>query len=271
MDRIEVKGIVIYAKHGMLDAEKMLGQQFIVDCLMKLDVSACNEQIDKTVHYGEVTMDIVKFMTENRFDLLETVANKLSQYILLKYNLLKEVEITIHKPSAPIPAIFEDVKLTVKRKRASVYLGIGSNLGEREVYLDLVVQEIMNDTNMKLVRKSKYIETTPYGVLDQPDFLNGVLQIETVYTPFELLEFCQNIEDKSGRVRERTWGERTLDVDILLYDDVVMYTEHLKIPHPELHMRDFVLGPMKEIAPYLTHPIYKKNMTELDTDIHNFS
>lgn len=263
MDKIEVSGIEVYAKHGLFDAEKILGQKFIVDCTMKLDISTCIEQIEKTVHYGEVSMDIVEFMTGNRFDLLETLANQLAKFLLLKYPLLKEIELTIHKPGAPIPTIFDDVKLTIVRKKAIVYLGIGSNLGNKEEYLDMVLQGIMDNENTKLVRKSKYVETKPYGVLDQPDFLNGALQVETVFTPFELLDFCKSIESKAGRVKERIWGERTLDVDILLYDDLELFTEHLVIPHPELHMRDFVLGPMEEIAPYLIHPIYKKNMQEL--------
>lgn len=263
MDKIEIKGIKVYAKHGLFDAEKILGQEFIVDCCLKIDVSTCEESIEKTVHYGELTMDIAKYMTEMRFDLLETLANNLSKFLLLKYSLINELKLTIHKPQAPIPTVFSDVELTVIRKRTMVYLGIGSNLGDRVEYLDMVIEEVMSDDNMKLVRKSSYIETTPYGVLDQPDFMNGVLQVETVYTPFELLNFCHRVEEKANRVRERVWGERTLDVDILLFDDQVLYTEHLKIPHPELHMREFVLRSMKEIAPYLIHPIYKKNMLEL--------
>lgn len=263
MDKIEVNGIKVYAKHGLFDAEKILGQEFIVDCVMKLDVSTCRERIEKTVHYGDVTMDIVKYMTENRFDLLETLANNMCKYLLLKYTLIRELEVTIHKPQAPIPAVFSDVELKVVRKRAMVYLGLGSNLGDKEEFLDMAIEEIMQDDNLKLVRKSSYINTAPYGVLDQPDFLNGVLQVETVYSPFELLEFCQRTEEKAGRVRERVWGERTLDVDILMYDDQVIFTEQLKIPHPELHMRGFVLQSMKEIAPYLIHPVNKKNMVEL--------
>lgn len=270
MDKIKIKGIKVYANHGLFDSEKILGQEFVVDCCMCLDISNCSERIEKTAHYGDVTMDIVKYMKENRFDLLETLANSMSKYLLLKYPIIRELELSIHKPQAPIPTVFSDIELTVVRKRVSVYLGVGSNLGDRVEFLDMAIDEIMSDDNIKLVRKSSYIETAPYGVLDQPNFLNGVLQVETIYTPQELLEFCHRVEEKSGRIRERVWGERTLDVDILLYGDEIIFTEHLKIPHPELHMREFVLKSMKEVAPYLIHPVYKKNMLELYKELDVF-
>lgn len=270
MDTIQVKGIQIYAHHGLFDAERLTGQPFIIDCEMNLDVSTCNDKIEKTVHYGEVSMDIVKFATENRYDLLEMLANELSKHLLKKYVLIRTLTLTIHKPQAPIPTLFDDVALTVTRTRANVYLAIGSNMGQREDYLDMVTSEIISDDNLKLVRKSNYIETAPYGVTDQANFMNGALQVETIYTPQELLDFCHRVEEKTGRVRERVWGERTLDVDILMYDDRVIYTEHLKVPHPEMHIRGFVLQPMVEIAPYLMHPVYKKNMVELIRELNQF-
>lgn len=270
MDKIKIKGIQIYAHHGLFDSEKANGQPFIIDCEFKLDVSVCNDKIENTIHYGEVTMDIVHFASSNRYDLLEMLGNELSKYLLKKYVLMRELSLTIHKPHAPIPTLFEDVCLTVNRRRANVYLGIGSNMGNRQEYLDLVTSEIITDENMKLVRKSNYIDTMPYGVTDQANFLNGALQVETIYTPQELLEFCHRVEEKAGRVRERVWGERTLDIDILFYDDLVLYTEHLKIPHPEVQMRAFVLQPLVEIAPYLIHPVSNKNMMELLHFINKF-
>lgn len=269
MDTIKVQGIEFFAYHGLFEEEAKNGQKFIIDCEFKLDTSGCREKIEKTVHYGEVTMDIVKFATENRYDLLEALANDLVKYILQKYSLMEELMLTIHKPSAPIPTTFSDVSLAVSRKRTTVFLGIGSNLGEKKEYLDMVSREIEIHKHMKLISKSEYVTTPPYGVTDQPDFLNGVIKLETYLTATELLQFTQELEKKSGRVRTRRWGERTLDIDILFYGSEVIYTEELKIPHPELQLRTFVLEPLCEIEPYFIHPVLKVNIDSLLRTLNN--
>lgn len=267
MDKIKIHGIEVFAYHGLFEEEAQNGQEFIIDCEFSLDTSMCREEIGKTVHYGEVTLDIVRFVSENRYDLLETLANDLVKLLLEKYKLMTEITLTIHKPNAPIPAEFVDVTLQVIRKRTKVFLGLGSNLGNKKEYLDMALEVLNSHEHITLENQSKYIETEPYGVTDQPEFLNAVVKIETYLSPLELLELCQDLETKAGRERIRRWGERTLDVDILLYGNDVVYTEELKIPHPELHKRTFVLGPLSELEPYFIHPIYKKNVTELYNEL----
>lgn len=266
MDIIKVQGIEIFAYHGLYKEEEK-GQTFIIDCELALDTSGCREEIKKTVHYGEVTMDIVKFATENRYDLLETLANDLVKFLLKKYKLMAQLAITIHKPSAPIPTTFSDVSLKVSRNRVLVYLGIGSNLGDMQKYLDMVIDEINDHDHMRLIAKSTYITTKPYGVTDQADFLNGVVKIETYLTANEILSFSQGLEEMAGRERIRKWGERTLDVDVLFYGNEIIFTQELKIPHPELHKRTFVLEPLAEIEPYLIHPLLNKNISDLLKEI----
>ncbi|HHX61611.1 MAG TPA: 2-amino-4-hydroxy-6-hydroxymethyldihydropteridine diphosphokinase [Epulopiscium sp.] len=263
MDKIKISGIVVYAHHGVFQSEKELGQTFFVDCEFKMDTSSCNDELEKTVNYGEVSCTIVSFCQESRFDLLETLANKLSIHLLLNYPLMEEVCLTIHKPHAPISTPFTDVTLTVTRGYYTCYLGVGSNLGDRESNLLLVEDEIEKDKNIILLNKSSYIETKPYGILDQPNFMNGVLKIRTVYTPKELLYFCKNTEKKAGRTKTRHWGERTLDVDILFYGDIIYWEDDLKIPHPEISKREFVLKPLVEIEPYLIHPIENMNIQSI--------
>lgn len=263
LDKIKIHGIEMFAYHGLFEEEKEKGQAFIIDCEFLLDTSLCREDIKKTVHYGDLTLDIVDFSKKNRYALLETLANDLVKYLLQKYNLIKEISLTIHKPEAPIPTEFSDVTLTVKRKRTMVYLGIGSNLGDKAGYLDQVIEGIKKEEHMILIHQSAYYKTAPYGVLDQEEFLNGVVKVETYLSPLEVLEFCKKSEEKAGRVKLRKWGERTLDVDILLYGDEVIFTEELKIPHVEMQKRRFVLDPLFEIEPYLVHPIYKLRIEEL--------
>lgn len=263
MDKITISGIEFFAYHGVLESEKKSRQLFTADCSFEIDTSLCNDNLDRTVNYADVTTEIVSFATEHRYDLIETLSNNLAKDILLKFSLIKNVTITIHKPNAPIPARFDDIKLSVTRGWKTCYLAIGSNLGNREKHLDFAWKEVENHKEIRGICKSDYIETKPYGVLDQPDFLNGAIKIKTILTPYELLEFCNKTEKLCGRVKTRHWGERTLDVDILMYDDIVLFTDELIIPHPEMHKRDFVLKPLSQIEPYLVHPILKNNILEL--------
>ena len=263
MDKITVRGIEFFGYHGVLQSEKESGQQFSVDCEFYIDTSLCNDDLNKTVNYSDVTCEIVSFCTKNRYDLLETLANDLAKDILLKFPLMEELTLTVHKPYAPIPTVFKDVTLTVARKWHTCYLSIGSNLGDRRKNLDTVWQEIDSNPYIKGICKSDYIETKPYGVEDQPDFLNGAIKISTILTKTELLKFCNDTETLCGRVRTRHWCERTLDIDILMYDNDIFFTDKIKLPHPEMHKRTFVLQPLAQIEPYLVHPITRMNVLEM--------
>lgn len=268
MDEIKIHGLKFTAFHGVYEDEKQNGQEFIIDCKFTLDTSTCGDDLSKTIHYGEVSMDIVEFCTKNRFDLLEMLGNGLAKFLLLKYSLMRDITLTIHKPNAPIPTKFDDVTLTIKRGYNDCYLALGSNLGEREENLNSVLCLIEQDENITLLKKSTFIETPPYGVVDQPDFLNGVIKVRTIYTPFELLNFCQNAEKLAKRIKTRVWGERTLDVDILTFENEIIFTDNLKIPHQEMHLRDFVLKPLIEIEPYFIHPVYKKDIKTLLNEVN---
>lgn len=267
MDSIKLEKIEFFGYHGVLESEKNLGQMFSVDCEIFLETTLCFDDIGKTVNYGDLALDIKKFCEKTRFDLLESLANHLAKMILRKYLLVKYVSLSINKPHAPIPTKFSNVSLNISRKRVYAYLAIGSNLGDRESYLNMVFDEIEKNEDIVEIRKSSFIETEPYGVKDQPNFLNGVIKIETILTPYELLDFCKQVESLAGRNTTRRWGERTLDVDIIAYGNTFIFEEDLKIPHAEMHMRDFVLKPLEEIEPYFIHPIYKKNIKDMLLDI----
>ena len=110
---------------------------------------------------------------------------------------------------------------------------------------------------------SSFIETEPYGGVEQDKFLNGCIGIKTLETPQELLRTVNRIEAEEGRERLVHWGPRTLDIDILLYDDERIFTENLKIPHPDMHNRMFVLEPLNEIAPFVIHPVLLKSVMRM--------
>lgn len=263
MDKIKVSGIEFFAYHGVLESEKQLGQMFSIDAEFSLDTSMCGDDLSKTVNYGELSCEIVSYCKNNRFDLLESLVNNLAKYLLIKFPLIDEITLIVHKPHAPIPTKFSDVTVKVTRGWKTCYLAIGSNLGEREDNFNILFDLINNDNCIKLLAESSYIETEPYGVTDQPNFLNGAVKIKTIYTPFELLDFCKNAEKDAGRTITRRWGERTLDVDILMYSNEILFTDKLIIPHPEMHIRDFVLLPLSEIEPYLIHPTCRQNVKQL--------
>jgi 2-amino-4-hydroxy-6-hydroxymethyldihydropteridine diphosphokinase len=144
-----------------------------------------------------------------------------------------------------------------------VYLHTGSNLGNREENLSKVNDLIIKLIG-KIIAKSGLYETEAWGVADQPNFYNQALKVETALTPQMILEKILQIETEYfNRIREEKWMARIIDVDILLFDDVVIETENLTIPHPHLHQRNFVLIPLMEIAGMLVHPTLKETIEDL--------
>ena len=138
---------------------------------------------------------------------------------------------------------------------ATVYFGLGSNLGDREANLSLAVEKL-DSGSVRILRMSSLYETTPVGVteLPVPDYLNCVAEAETNLTPLRLLQYVKDIERELGRVETFHWGPRVIDIDILLYDAVTLDSEGLTIPHPRMHVRRFVLIPLLELNPQLTMP-----------------
>lgn len=143
-----------------------------------------------------------------------------------------------------------------------VYLLLGSNLGNRKEILDKAV-ELLSQKIGLIILQSKDYETAPWGVTDQPDFLNLAVSIHTKLKPLEILEITQSIENQLGRIRKEKWGARLIDIDILFYGNEIIDEPILKIPHPLLQERDFALTPLTEIAPNFVHPILGKTVLEL--------
>lgn len=142
------------------------------------------------------------------------------------------------------------------------YISIGSNLGDRKENCAHAIKLI--ERNGITVRKqSQMYETEPWGIKDQPKFINMAIEVETDKKPEELLRVLKEIEKKVGRTETVKWGPRVIDLDILFYDDLILKTENLEIPHPLLHERDFVLKPLCEIAPEKKHPIIGKTVREM--------
>lgn len=142
------------------------------------------------------------------------------------------------------------------------YIAMGSNLGDGEANIRQALAALEKQ-GVHIVKTSTLIRTAPYGVLDQPDFINGVCEVATDLSPLELLHTMLQLELDMGRVRKRHWGERNIDLDLLLYEDEVLDLPDLKLPHPDMQNRSFVLEPLAEIAPEVIHPIFHKTIREL--------
>ncbi len=264
-DEIRIEGLEVFAHHGVYPEETKNGQYFYVNAVLYTDVSrAGNEDaLERTVNYGTVCHFITDWMQENTCLLLEAVAERLSQALLLEYEALAALELEIQKPHAPIRLPFGNVSVKVRRGWHRAYIAVGSNLGNRKTHILSGVQALKVHPLIKLKKVSEMIVTEPYGGVEQEDFLNGALEIETLLEPEELLEALHQVENAEGRERIVRWGPRTLDLDILFYDRLCYESETLVIPHVDLENRVFVLKPMSEIAPYFRHPINQKTMMGL--------
>lgn len=147
----------------------------------------------------------------------------------------------------------------------NVYIALGSNLGNKSENLELAIGQLMD--KCELINESSWYETEPVGFEEQDHFLNCVVKIETNLSVTQLLAFCKQIEISLGRVNMIKNGPRIIDLDILFYDDLIVDSEELKIPHPQMHKRRFVLEPLVEIDPNFIHPILKKPIKDLLDDL----
>ena len=141
-----------------------------------------------------------------------------------------------------------------------VFLGLGSNLGDRETHLKDAIRTLSSHASINITAQSSVLGTEPMGNENQGKFLNAVVEIETTMSPRELLHACLDIEIQQGRVRKGKWGPRTIDIDILFFSDQLIQEDGLHIPHPEVHNRPFTLIPMAEIAPDFIHPMMEKDI-----------
>ncbi|MEW6096111.1 MAG: 2-amino-4-hydroxy-6-hydroxymethyldihydropteridine diphosphokinase [bacterium] len=146
---------------------------------------------------------------------------------------------------------------------SKVYISLGSNLGDREKNIKEAIKLINANTSINIVKISPIYETEPVGVKNQDLFLNLVIELDTVLLPQELLAILKQVEGKLGKKIKRKWGPRTIDLDILFYDNIILELPDLQIPHKLMHKRAFVLIPLSQIAPNIKHPVLNKTINDL--------
>lgn len=264
-DEIRIRGLRVFAHHGVFEEETRLGQMFVVNATLYTSTrqGGLADALEQTISYADVCVFLTEYLQKNTWKLLEAAVEHACRALLLRFPLINEVELELMKPSAPIPLPFDSVSVCVRRGWHRAFVALGSNMGDKQGYLNGAVEALRADECVRVKQVSSYRVTAPYGGVEQDDFLNAAMEIETLYDPDELLDALHVIEQAARRERLIHWGPRTLDLDILFYDDLVQDDPALILPHPDLHNRDFVLGPMAELAPNLVHPVLNKTMKQL--------
>lgn len=271
MDRIKIENLEVFGHHGVYSEETRLGQKFLVNAALYTETRRAGyaDDLQYSINYGDVCHFITNYMQKHTFKLIEAAAEHMAEALLLELPQLKRLSLEIKKPWAPIGLPIESVSVEIERGWHKVYLSLGSNLGDRMQFLRTALQLLSEDKRIRGVKVSKFMETEPYGFVQQPAFLNGAAELETLYTPQELLLLLHEIEQQLGRERKVHWGPRTIDLDILFYDSEVVEDEDLMIPHPDMTNRLFVLEPLAMLCPGKVHPLLHRTVAQLLAELKN--
>ncbi|MGA1755333.1 MAG: 2-amino-4-hydroxy-6-hydroxymethyldihydropteridine diphosphokinase [Ilumatobacteraceae bacterium] len=240
---------------GVLDQERLAPQPLRVDVDMEIDLhdAGSSDDLEQTVHYGEVAVALANLARDTQYLLLERLAQHMAE-VVLSFPLVRAVELTLTKLQPPIPEQIDSTAVRIRRVRAEIssttrhraIVALGSNLGRREAHLRFAVERL----GESVVAQSQVFETDPVGGPDdQGAYLNMVVVLETELDPYALLRWLHRIEADAGRERVVHWGPRTLDLDLLFFDDVVITGGNLAVPNPRYAERRLVLAPLSEVAP----------------------
>ncbi|NLL77510.1 MAG: 2-amino-4-hydroxy-6-hydroxymethyldihydropteridine diphosphokinase [Clostridiales bacterium] len=265
LDEIKIENLEVFAHHGVYPEETLNGQKFYINASLYVNTRMAGQKDDLSlsVNYGEVCHFMDDYMKRHTYKLIESVTENMAQEVLLAFPLINEIELEVRKPYAPVGLPFESVSVKIRRGWHTAYIAFGSSIGNREEYINGAIESMKKEARVSVGRVSDIIRTAPYGGTAKEEFLNGVLKAETLFTPEELLDYLHRLEQNAGRERKIRWEDRTLDLDIIFYDDIIMSTDKLVIPHPDMANRDFVLVPLVQIDPYIKHPVRDKTVSAL--------
>ncbi|MDF7673672.1 2-amino-4-hydroxy-6-hydroxymethyldihydropteridine diphosphokinase [Acetobacteraceae bacterium ESL0709] len=255
LTRVFVRDLCLFAHHGVLPEETRLGQRFFIsmDVAADIDLAITGDDYTQAVCYSQLCSIASDVSRHANFQLIETLADRIAQAVLEYYSQVVEVRIEIRKPSAPLPYTVREVAVEVTKKRVeSIGLSLGANIGEREATLKAALETLARTEGVQLDRVSSLYDSAPWGIEDQPSFVNLCLLARTSLNPLALLRLCKETECLLGRAPGRHWGERALDIDVLFYGQKEVKTPVLTLPHPHLFERAFVLEPLYELDPTLS-------------------
>ncbi|EFG47474.1 2-amino-4-hydroxy-6-hydroxymethyldihydropteridine diphosphokinase [Brevibacterium mcbrellneri ATCC 49030] len=280
-DRITLTGLKARGFHGVFDFEKREGQDFVVDVVLHADhaQAGASDRLEDTINYADVAQIVADRVTGEPFDLIEALAWAIAGDLL---RVAGSVEVTVHKPQAPIDQDFQDVSVTVRRtgvererlqheRRArggQAVIGVGANMGNPAETVQSAMDALDLHPHITILQRSSLYRSAPVGGVEQDDFINAVMTVEATLSAYELLGVCQGIELAHGRTRDVRWGPRTLDLDLIRFTpheglgrgeglgdagaELKLTDPVLTLPHPEAGNRAFVLTPWHEIDPSAT-------------------
>lgn len=292
-DRITLTGLKARGFHGVFDFEKREGQDFVVDVVLHTDhaQAGASDRLEDTVNYADVAQIVADHVMGEPFDLIEALAWAIAGDLL---RVADTVEVTVHKPQAPIDQDFQDVSVTVRRSGAGrqqrerlrherlvrggqAVIGVGANMGNPAETVQSAIDALDLHPHITVLQKSSLYRSAPVGGVEQDDFINAVMTLETTLSAHELLGVCQGVELAHGRTRDVRWGPRTLDLDLIRFTpyeglgrsaglgdagaQLTLTDPVLTLPHPEAGNRAFVLTPWHEIDPSATIDIDGTTLT----------
>lgn len=265
MDRICVDELKIFAHHGVFEHENINGQNFYVNAVLYVDTekAASLDMLEYSVDYGSVCKLIGNVLTEKKYKLIEAAAQAVTDAVLREFPLVEKINLELRKPEAPIDMDFGSVSVKISRGWHTALIALGSNIGDSRQYIENAVSQLSSDKRIRDVRVSELITTKPYGYTEQDDFLNGALLCRTTCSPHTLLDLLHDVENSARRTREIHWGPRTLDLDLIFYDNDIISEPDLIVPHPDMQNRSFVLIPAAELIPYYRHPLLGLTISQL--------
>ena len=263
--KIEISSLEIVTTHGVHDFEKVTPKPFIFDISLEADCeeAALQDDLSKTVNYSRVCELVTKVATAKSYNLIESLARECVFSILENFSRVTSAAVRVSKPQAPVKARFGNISVTYAAERNTVYLSLGSSLGEREMTIKSAINMLGSLRGVKVVRTSSMVKTAPVGGVAKNEFVNCAAEIDCFLTPRALIDKIHVIEARLGRVRQERWGDRTIDIDIVFFGDKVIAEDGLAIPHPQYPGRSFVTEPLKQLCPEKVCPLAHKAVKDM--------
>lgn len=268
-DYIKITNMKVFAKHGVLEEEKENGQYFYLNAKVWVDMrkAGLTDKLEDAVNYDLLCTFLAEVFAEERFDLIEAAAEYTVQEIMVFFKKIQAMELEVRKPSAPVKYQPEDISVTIYREWHKVYLAFGSNIRNARGYINEAYVYIKEPYAVRNAIKGMYYTSKPYGPVKQKDFINGIIELETYMDPEEMVTYIHEIEDYLERDRSVKWGPRSIDLDIIFWDDWVYSSETLTIPHVDMENRMFVLQPLCDFCPGYRHPVLGKTVEQLKKEL----
>ena len=268
-DFIKVTNMPVFAYHGVLTEEKENGQEFFLNAKVYVDMrkAGVSDLLEDTINYDTICTYLKEVFAERKFDTIEAAGEYTIQEIMVSFHSIQAVELEVRKPHAPLTYQPEDISVTLYREWHKVYISFGSNEENPFGHIHEAIEMLKEPYAVRDIVKSDLFLTKPYGPVEQEDFVNGCLEMETYMHPEELVCLIHKIEDSFNRDRSIKWGPRPIDMDIIFYDDWNYNSNTLTIPHADMENRMFVLEPLSQLCPGKRHSVWGKTVTQMKEEL----